>query len=130
MTKTVIKTSLAAVNADGTLARSYNGINPTKSVTVTKLGTGEYPVDFNGKNLTSAFFYASLGTPATSGTADMGGICSELRVSDTAAVYVRTYDLAGTNADNSFFIHVELPVTECTPCYNPCYDPCYKSCCY
>lgn len=88
----------ATVNANGTVNNHSGG------VTVAKIGTGQYSVDF-GVTVSFCAFVATVGDPGTgiqSGIADVAD-----RVSNAEAVFVETRDAsAGALADRAFHLIV------------------------
>jgi hypothetical protein len=88
----------ATVNANGTLATSSGG------VTVSKLGTGQYSVDF-GRNVTACAF---AGTIADPGTGIQTGIMDVAdRAGNANAVFVETREVgAGGLADRAYHLIV------------------------
>jgi hypothetical protein len=88
----------AVVLADGSLVRS-SGATASSRIT-----DGEYRVDFN-QNVTACAYLATIGNPQAGGPPP-GAIVTALRVGTTNAVYVATFDLAGTHADRNFHLAV------------------------
>lgn len=88
----------AQVNADGTLANAS-----AITVTSTRLGTGQFQVDF-GRNISACAFVATIG-PYNAGAA-AGEIDVADRSGNVEAVFVRTHNSAGTLTDEPFQLAV------------------------
>lgn len=88
----------AAVNADGTLAR---GSGQTGS---TKVGTGDYEVDF-GRDVTGCFYTVSTGAPSAASVLP-GMIQAEPRGGTPNGVFVKNVDGSGAPADTAFYLTV------------------------
>jgi hypothetical protein len=93
-------TSLWAVvtGSDGSLVRS-SGATASSHITA-----GQYRVTFN-RDVTACSYLATIGNPQA-GEPPPGAIITALRVLTTNAVYVATFDLAGTHADRNFHLAV------------------------
>jgi hypothetical protein len=88
----------AVVIADGTLVRN-SGATASSHIT-----GGEYQVTFN-QNVTACSYLATIGNPAEF-EPPPGAIITALRAGTTNAVYVATFDLAGTHSDRNFHLAV------------------------
>lgn len=84
----------AQVNSDGTLASSSGA-----GVTSTRLGTGQFQVDF-GHNVSGCTFVATIGAFNTAAAA--GEIDVTDRSGNVEAVFVRTHNSSGTLVDEPF----------------------------
>lgn len=83
----------AQVAADGT------NDNSSGSVTVTKLGTGTYEVDF-GRDISNCAFTATIGPSGPSSASGQINVAD--RSGNANAVFVDTNDAAGASADRPF----------------------------
>ncbi len=90
----------ARVAADGSLT----GTSGTVGVTSSKIGTGQYDVNF-GRNVTACTYEASVGT--TSGAGIVHGFATvHPRLGTANAVFVQTHNNAGANTDEPFHLIV------------------------
>lgn len=88
----------AVVDATGTLARGAN------AVAVIKLGAGTYEVQMNSK-LKHCSFVGSAGDPGQ-GTSGFGVVTTANRAGNEKAVFVQTFNQAGTSTDTDFHLNV------------------------
>lgn len=89
----------AVVNADGGLVR---GLGAT---TANRLSTGMYQVVFD-QDVTGASCVGTVGLPGSTGLAPAGQIAVAGRTGIPNAVFVTTFDSAGSSADRPFHLAV------------------------
>jgi Collagen triple helix repeat (20 copies) len=88
----------AVVNANGSLARSSGA---TASI---RIALSKYQVTFN-QDVRACSYLATLGNPGA-GDPPPGAIVTALRFGTTNAVWVQTWNLAGTTVDSNFHLAV------------------------
>lgn len=99
----------ASVHVDGTLttptvSRFFNNLPGASGVTVTRLGTGSYQVDF-GADVSNRFYVGTIGTAVPSNAPNATIEVTPRSVSNNA-VYVELQNGAGNFIDSEFFVTV------------------------
>ncbi len=97
----------AHINGNGTVAvsRQFNNLPAGAAITVVRLGVGQYEVNF-GDDVSTRFYQAMLGGAATSSPINPGEIFIEPRSGIVNALFVATYNSAGTATDRDFFLTI------------------------
>jgi len=86
-----------------TVSRSFNNLAGGMAITVSRLGVGQYQVNF-GTDVSTRFYLAMIGTAVVGSPA--GQVTVSPRDSNVNALWVSTKTAAGVQADNEFFIMV------------------------
>ncbi|MBX7268720.1 hypothetical protein KIF24_23655 [Micromonospora sp. Llam7] len=89
----------AVVNSDGVLVRGLG------AASANRLSTGMYQVVFD-QDVTGASFVGTVGLPGSAGLAPAGQVAVAGRTGIPNAVFVTTFDGAGTSADRPFHLAV------------------------
>jgi hypothetical protein len=98
------RTFFAVVNHDGSLARGSVGVTSSKVASF----TGAYVVGF-GTDVSGCAFVSTVGNTGNGGTPPAGDANTAGRSADVKAVFVQTYNAAGTTTDDSFHLIVVCP---------------------
>lgn len=99
---------LAGANIDAvvapTVVRSFTNLPGAPAITVTRLGVGQYEVDF-GTNIATRFYSGTIGQ-ATASNVNNASIEVTPRGGNVNAVFVEMEDNAGVNVDADFWVYI------------------------
>jgi hypothetical protein len=103
--RAALKNLYAAV--DGDTAVLFRSVGAVRARRVDS-PVGNYVVIFD-RNITSCFYFATIGRASATGVEDPGIITTVRSAGNAKGVYVATSDPAGVLVNRSFFLHVACP---------------------